>query len=177
MNGEDALVLIFARNAFYKRLHYLALTAFFSSLLVMGFLIGILIFLIRNPTQPLYFPTDNISRLIQETPVNKPNMTNEEVVAWTIEAVQSAYSYDFVNYRLQLQTAEKYFTHYGWSEYMKALTASLNLVALTQRKQIVIAKVVDKPKELAEGLLGGAYAWKFQMPILVTYWGPPYDDQ
>ncbi len=177
MAVNDALVLIFSRNAFYKRLHYLVLAAFILSLLAIAFLFVVLLYLLRNPTHPLYFATDKVGRLIQIVPVDKPNMSNPDVIAWTIHAVQAANSYDFINFRSQLQGAQRYFTNYGWSNYMTALTASNNLLALINRKQIIIAEVIDQPKILVEGILSGSYAWKFQMPLLVTYSEPPYNDQ
>jgi intracellular multiplication protein IcmL len=60
---------------------------------------------------------------------------------------------------------------------MQSLTASNNLLALNQRRMVVVATVADKPKLLVEGLLSGAYAWKFEMPVLVTYKLPPFDDK
>jgi intracellular multiplication protein IcmL len=177
MNDNDALEVVFSRNSFYKRLHFLALAAFALSLLVIVILIWTFFYLIKNPTHPLFFATDSVGRLIQIVPVNRPNMTTDEVMAWTVEGVQRAYSYDYVNYRAQLQGAQRYFTTYGWSKYMAGLVASNNLVALTQRRMIFIAQVVDQPKLVAQGILGGSYAWKFQIPLLVTYSLPPYDDK
>ena len=177
MESHDALVLIMLRNAFYRRMHYCALAALTLALLVNAALISVFVYLFKNPTHPIYFAADKVGRLIQIIPVNVPNMTQAQVNAWTVNAVQSAYSLDYINYRAQLQNAEKYFTSYGWSKYMQALTASSNLVALTERKQIVIATVVGQPKILAQGILGGSYAWKYSMPLLVTYSQPPYDDK
>ncbi len=174
---QQALALIFARNVFFRRLHYLALAAVALSVMVIILLIWMLIFLLQNPSKPLYFAADNVSRLIKVIPVNQPNMTLEQTVAWSIEALEAAYSYDFVNYRMQLQNAQNYFMNYGWRTYMDALTDSNNLLALTQRNMVVIAKVIDQPKIITQGLLGGAYAWKFEMPVLMTYMLPPYDDK
>ena len=177
MNTKDALVVVFSRNIFYKRLHYLALATFALSILVIAILADVLYFLVKNPPHPLYFATDSVGRLVPIIPVDRPNMSTDDVTAWAIEAVQNAYSYDFVNYRSQLQSAQKYFTNFGWSNYMKALTASNNLPALSARRQIVLAQVVPPAKIVAQGILGGAYAWKFQMQVLMTYWEPPYDDK
>lgn len=177
MNGNDALILIFSRNAFYKRLHFLALGAFGLCVIIIVILILMLAYLLRNPPHPLYFATDNVGRLVQVVPVNTPNMSQEDVTAWAVEAVEAAFSYDFINYRAQLQDAEKYFTSYGWTKYMNALTLSGNLRALTVRKQIVLADVIGTPKITRQGLLGGSYAWMFDMPLLVTYMMPPYDGQ
>lgn len=182
-NNHDALVLVFTRNAFYRRLHFLALATFVLSLFVIGTLIGVIIFLTKNPTRPLFFATDSVGRLIKIIPVDQPNMTTEEVAAWTIEAIQAAFSYSHVNFRAELQSAQKYFTNYGWTNYMQALIAknilnsNPNESALLQRKWIVIGQVVSQPKLITQGLLGGAYAWKFEIPVLMTYWSPPYDDK
>lgn len=177
MEESNALSLVFARNAFYRRLHYLALGAFLLSLIVIATLISVIVYLRKNPAHPIYFATNNIGQLINIIPVDKPNMSTEDATAWAIEAVQRTYSYDFINFRSQLQDSQKYFTNFGWANYMKALKSSNNLVALQGRKQVVIAQVVGKPKLIAQGILGGSYAWKFEMPILVTYWEPPFDEK
>jgi intracellular multiplication protein IcmL len=173
--AEDALVLTHLRNSFYKTKYRLALGAYLLCLLVIAILICVLVFVVKHPTRPLYFLTDSVGRLIQDVPVTVPNMPTEGVTDWVVKAVESAYSYDFMNYRAQLQGAQKYFTDYGWRNYMSGLTASNNLLALMQRKMIFVAKVVDKPKLLNEGILGGAYAWKFQLPLLVNFLEYPYD--
>lgn len=171
---QDALVAVFSRNIFYKRLHFLALTAMGLAALLIIILLSILYILFSHPPQPVYFAADSIGRLIRVIPVNQPNLPLNDVIRWTIDGVESAFSYDYINYRTQLQNSQKYYTEYGWKQYMKALTDSNNLLALTKRKQVVIAKVVDQPKILAQGLLAGAYAWKFQMPVLVTFYESPY---
>lgn len=176
-DSNNALAGVITRNAFYKKLYYLALSALGLAILVIAILIGVLVILIQNPPRPLYFAVDHIARLIPDVPLSQPNMSIQDVMKWTVQAVEEAYSYDFINYRRQLQSAQKYFTRYGWTQYMSALQASNNLTALAERKMIFIAKAVGQPTIVAEGLLSGAYAWKFQMPVLVTYWRPPYDDQ
>lgn len=176
MADKDALVLVFARNAFYKRLHYLVLMALTLSLIMICILGSLLTYLIKHPTHPLYFPADNVSRLLAFVPVSTPNMSTDDVIKWTVEAVEASYSYDFINYRAQLQTAQRYFTNYGWNNYMKALYASNNLVSLAVGHFVENAQVIDKPKLITEGRLAGAYAWKLEMPLLVTVSKPPYDD-
>jgi intracellular multiplication protein IcmL len=174
---DDALIMVHFRNQFYKKKFRFSLFVLFLNLITIAVLIGVLVYLLRNPTRPLYFPTDDVSRLIQYIPINVPNMSTDDVAAWTIDAVENTLSYDFVNYRLQIQNSQKYFNEVGWRNYMAGLTKSNNLLALTQRKYIVIAKVVDKPKLKVEGMLAGAYAYKFELPVLFTYLYPPFDDK
>lgn len=175
MDANDALAIVFSRNTFYRQLHFLALGVVGLLLLVILILSLISIHLYRNPPNALFFATDNIGRLIPIIPNNVPNMTLDDVSAWTVQAVETANSFDFVNYRAQLQGSQRYFTSYGWTTFMRALIASNNLVAVTTRKLVAVAKVVDKPKLVTQGVLQGKYAWKFQMPLLVTYMFPPYD--
>jgi len=174
---KDALEVIFLRNFFYRRLHHYALGALALAILMIICLTMAFLYLYRNPSGPIYFAADNVSRLINIIPVSSPNMTTQEVMQWSIDAIQSAYSYDYINYREQLQSTQKYFTAYGWQEYMRALTASNNLIAVIQRRQVAVARVVGTPKIITEGILAGAYAWKFEMPVLITYYLPPYDEK
>ncbi len=99
---QDALAAVFMRNEFYRRMHFFALLAFVLSVVVMGILLGILVYLIQNPTEPLYFVTDEVGRLIKEPPLTEPNMSPDEVVSWAVEAVEAAYSYDYIHFREQL---------------------------------------------------------------------------
>ncbi|OAI48675.1 hypothetical protein AYO45_04525 [Gammaproteobacteria bacterium SCGC AG-212-F23] len=174
---KDAQVLTYLRNDFYKKKFHSAIGVFALALLVMVLLASVLLYLLFNPPRPLYFVADDVSRLLQEVPVDRPNMSNQDVFAWVTDAVQAAYSYDFVNYRGQLQDAQKYFNEYGWKNYMEALKTSNNLLGISQRKMIATAKVVETPIILREGVLGGAYAWRLQVTVLVNYWYPPYDQK
>lgn len=174
---DDVLVMVHLRNSFYKRKFHLALAIYALSLVVVVILIGTLIYVMKTRVHPLYFVTDELGRLIVDVPVDRPNMSAEDVMKYVTDAVEQSYSYDYVNYRAELQEAQKYFTDYGWRNYMKGLTESSNLVGLTQRKLISIAKIASPPKLISQGLLGGAYAWKFEIPLLVTYMAPPYNDK
>ena len=177
MSMTTGLQMVFERNAFYRRQYLWALLAFGLCMLGNMVLVCVLAYVIRHPTEPLYFAADEVGRLIHVVPVDQPNMSDDDVEAWAIRVAQATYSYNYVNFRSQLQSVERFYTNYGWTNYMKALQASNNLVALTNRRIIQTATVVDKPKVLARGILGGAFAWRFSMPMLVTYWMPPYDDQ
>lgn len=177
MDALEGLALVFERNAFYRRQYLLVVLVFVLSIVVNIVLCWMLYYVSNNPTKPLFFAANSVGRLIDVIPLNQPNMTTEEVAKWTVSAVEDISSFDFVNYRSQLQASQKYFTSYGWDNYVKALTASNNLVAVQQRKMIAIANVIDTPVLMKQGLIGGTYyGWRFQLPLLVTYWMPPFDE-
>jgi intracellular multiplication protein IcmL len=176
-NKDDALFLIHSRNAFYKRKYHFLSGVAALALIIIAVLAGILHRLMVSPTHPIYFATDKIGKLIQQIPLTELNMSKEELLLWAVEAVQGANTYDYINYRQQLQNAQKYFTSYGWHTYMQGLAASNNLVGLTQRKMIQVTKVVDAPKIIFEGRVAGRRAYKIEMPILMTFYKPPYADK
>ncbi len=173
----NALTLIFLRQVFYLHQLRLVLGAVLLNLLLILILLGMLVYFLKHPVQPIYFTTDKVGRLMVEPPLNEPNFSLNDVSAWTVNAVQTSYSYDFMNYRAQLQSSEKYYTDFGWRQYMKGLQQSGNLLALVEHKMVVAAKVVGPPKLLIQGILGNRYAWKFSMPVLVTYYEFPYDEK
>ncbi len=174
---DDALVLVHTRNQFYRKKFRFVLSVYVLSLIANIVLLSMIVYLIKNPTKPLYFAADSIGRLLPNIPPSVANMTNQDVVNWTIEAVESAYSYDFINYRSQLQNSQKYFTDYGWRTYMDALRKSNNLVALKERQYVIVAKVVGPLKLIRQDLIQGSMAWKFEMPVLITYLTPPFAEK
>src|SRR5690349_3233681 len=124
----QAAELIILRNAFYRtRLHFVF---FLWVLSVLGMIVlcSIVFSFIRHPIQPVYFPVDHAGKLIKEVPITQQNLSDLSVTAWVKNAVEVAYSYDFVNYRAQLQNAQQYFFENGWQQYMRGLTQSGNLV-------------------------------------------------
>lgn len=177
MTAPDALKIILERNNFYRRQYLLVLSAVLLAILAIIVLLGVLYYLHRHPRQTFYFAVDNTGHLIEDIPVNKMNMTMDELLAWTVKAVELVNSFDYINYRTQLQEARKFFNDYGWANYKKSLDAANNLTAIIQRRIISIARVVGKPKIVKVGLLYGAYAWRMEMPLLITYWLPPYDNK
>jgi intracellular multiplication protein IcmL len=177
--NNDALVMVHLRNQSYRQKYHVFVGIFLLCFALMCILTGVLVYIVKHPPRPLYFATDDAGRFLLDIPLTQPNMSTDDVMAWAVEAVEAAYSYDYRNYRAQLQNAQRYFIDYGWRAYMKGLQASNNLLALTNRKQVVIAKVLPTPKLIGEGPLGKAqiYGWKFQMEMLVTYLMPPLYDQ
>lgn len=174
---DSALVMVALRQAFYLQQLRLVALAVILNILLIAALIGMLVYFVKHPVHPVYFATDKVGRLMVDPPLSQPNMNVEDVSNWVTHAVEKAYSYDYVNYRQQLQSAQRYFTDYGWKQYMKGLQSSNNLLALTEHKMVVMAKVVSKPKLLIQGILGNRFAYRFEMPVLVTYLESPFDEK
>ena len=175
-NEVDALNLIQQRNQFYKNKYHQILGLIVLCVLMIAILTMIFLFLSKNTVRPYYFLANEVGSFMQEIPIDQPFPT-DQVTAWTIEAVEAGLTFDYVNYRAQMQDAQKYFTDYSWEQFMKALVASNNMLALKERKWIFIAKVVDKPILQNAGIRGGHYLWRFQVPVLMTFLQPPLYDK
>ena len=87
-NLSEALMLVRLRNAFYKKKLHFMVGVFVLSLVVIGILISILIYLETSRVKPRYFVADEVGRLIKDVPLSELNMSQDELVAWTINAVE-----------------------------------------------------------------------------------------
>lgn len=100
---------------------------------------------------------------------NTDNPTAVQVLVFANEAAVSAYSYNFVTYQQNLQTASHYFTPKGWKDFQNALIKSGNLKAIIDKKMVVSAVAISSPVILDEGIINGKYTWVVQIPMLVNY--------
>lgn len=167
--AEDALKDIAHRNAFYKdgqRKIVLILLVSMCANVLFG---GILFYIVSHPPAPKYFATSVNGRITPLKALNEPNQSDSAVLQWANQAAIAAFSYNFVNYRSELQAASGFFTSTGWTQFLNALQDSNNLDAVRAKKLIVSAVATRAPIILQKGILNNRYSWRVQMPILVTY--------
>jgi hypothetical protein len=101
--------------------------------------------------------------------LNNPDISNKTVLAWANEAATAVYNYDFNNYQTNLQKASQYFTTDGWQAYMTTLNTSGNLAKVIKNQTSVSAIASGTPVILSQGIVGGRYSWKIQLPLAVSY--------
>lgn len=169
ISSHDALTLVTMRNKFYydgQRKLVLILTLSMLANIVLGF---ILTYIITHPPAPKYFATSINGRITPLFPLNAPNQSDSAVLQWANQAAIAAFTYNFVNYRSELQAASGFFTANGWSQFLSALQQSNNLDAVKAKKLVVSAVATRAPIILQKGILNGSYSWRVQMPVLVTY--------
>jgi len=166
---EDALQAVMLRNDFYKDGQRRAMLAMLISLVMNLVLTLLLVFLMTHPPEPKYFATSINGRITPLFPLNEPNQSDSAVLQWANQAAIASFTYNFVNYREELQASSGFFTAEGWQQFLDALEASNNLAAVQAKKLIVSAVATRAPIILQKGILNGSYSWRVQMPILVTY--------
>jgi len=164
-----ALEVVAHRNAFYHDgSHYVMAIV----LLLIGiniFLFYVVLDLYTERPAPRYFATNAQGSLLDLVPVSQPYLTNNELLTWVMEAATEAYSMDFVSYKTQLQKKREYFTDEGYTNYLKALQDSNNVSYILKDKMVVTAQPTGTPVIQQEGLLGGQYAWRIEMPMRLLY--------
>ncbi len=167
--ADDAVELVRLRNDFYRDNHRKIVLALLVAVATIILLCGTVAYVVTHPPAPKYFATSIDGRIIPIVPLNEPNMPTSALLLWSNQAATAAFTYDFVNYRQALQSASEYFTPDGWRDFLNALTSSNNLNAVITKKLVVSATATGAPVVLQQGLLNGAYAWRVQMPMVVTY--------
>lgn len=167
--AEEIMTKLTMRNEFYRDGQRKSLVILLVSISVNFMLGGLLFFIITHPPAPKYFATSINGRITPLFALDQPNQSDSAVIQWANQAAIGAYTYNFVSYREQLQSASEYFTPEGWSQFLSALQDSNNLAAVKAKKLVVSAVATHAPVILQKGVLNGRYSWRVQMPIWVTY--------
>lgn len=167
--AEDALTVVALRNKFYKDSQRKVILALLVAILVNVVLASLVVYMITHPPAPKYFATTINGRITPLFPLDEPNQSDSAVLQWANQAAIAAFTYNFVNYRDELQASSGFFTAEGWDQFLGALQQSNNLDAVKAKKLVVSAVATRAPIILQKGVLNGRYSWRVQMPILVTY--------
>ena len=167
--AEDALTAVAIRNTFYRDGQRKMILILLTSVLANFVLAALLVYMITHPPAPKYFATSINGRITPLFPINEPNQSDSAVLQWANQAAIAAFTYNFVNYRSELQASSGFFTPAGWDQFLTALQQSNNLDAVKVKKLIVSAVATRAPIILQKGVLNGQYSWRIQMPLLVSY--------
>ncbi len=169
MLDQDALEVVRLRNNFYRDGYRRVLSALLIMAMVNIIMAFILVYIVMHPSKPQYFATTRDGKVIPLHSLSDPVVSTSELLQWAATAATAANTYNFVNYRKELQAASEYFTPTGWKEYQDALKSSRNLETVTAKKLTVNAVATGAPIVVDQGLVNGRYKWKIQLPILITY--------
>ena len=169
VKGPDVLTAISDRNNFYRDSYRKVLLSLILSIFSIILLVSAIIYIVVNPPLPKYFATYSNGSLAPMIPLNQPNMSVASLLQWVTTAVISVNTFDFVNYRDQLQKASEYFTSNGWQGYLQALQSSRNLDAVIQKKLTVTAVATGAPVIVRQWYDNGVATWQIQLPVLITY--------
>lgn len=165
----DGLIQIVARNQFYRDGVHRLIIGIILSFVFNVFAILAIVYIYTHPPAPVYFPTSANGRITPLYPLDQPNSSDSTVLQWANLAAIAAFSYNFVNYRSELEAASEFFTATGWTSFLKSLKDSNNLLAVVTKKLVVAGQATRTPEILQKGVLNGRYSWKIKIPMVITY--------
>lgn len=175
---SHATELVRLRNFFYRD-GYRRLSVLLLILIVLNAgSVMTVYYLVTHRPPPAYFATNIQGGIVPLTPLSEPSLSDALVRDWAARAVAAAFSFNYVQYRDQLQeTSATYFTADGGRQFMEALTKSGNIDFVKAGKLIAIGQVTAAPTLGAEGVLPsgaykGRYYWRLTIPLEVLYQGP-----
>jgi intracellular multiplication protein IcmL len=167
--ADDALELVRLRNNFYRDNYRRAVLALLLLILVNIGLGGIIAYLVTHRPAPQYFATTADGKIIPIYALSEPVVNTADLLQWATQAATAVFTYNFVNWRDELQRASENFTPEGWKNFQDALERSRNLELIISKKLVSSAVATGAPVVLEQGILGDRYAWKIQVPVLITY--------
>jgi len=166
---DDAVELVRLRNNFYRD-NYRRVVGALLLMIIINLLLVIMVFYqITNRPSPQYFATSTDGRITPLYPLSEPMVAPNELLQWATRAAVAAYTYNFVNWREALQGVQNNFTSDGWKYFESALKSSMTLETIMAKKLVASAVATGAPVILDQAVINGRYAWKVQLPLLVTY--------
>jgi len=155
-------------NDFYRDHYHQVLASTMLIIVVLILMGGFVLYQMYSrplPTFVAYTPKQNKMEL---THFNEPNLLSNTILRWASKAATVGYTFDFVNYRKQIDAVRPFFTNDGWVDYQNSLSSLLESIV---QNQLFVNGVVSGPPVISnEGdfpLKG--YTWRVQIPFLVTY--------
>lgn len=165
---KDQAASALSKNDFYrgtypkvlKLLVYLTISAFFLLMLI-GYYV---IFLHKAQ----YFMVQQNNQYLTPA-LDYPIVSRSEILRWSSQAVISVYNFDFSNWEVRIKETTPLFTSNGFDRFQDALKLDGVLGGIVEQKLQVTAVVTGPPVITAEGIIGGRYSWKVNLPVLLTY--------
>jgi len=165
----SAQALVSERNTFYRRNYRKLMTAMLVVVIANIVVISVLVYTLRVRDNPRYFATTDAGNIIPLVPLSQPLVSRQALLSWATEAATSAYTFDFVNWRRQLQDTSIYFTDAGWLNFQEGLKSSLILNTVESKQLGVTATPARSAVILEQGRIAGAYSWRVEVLLQVMF--------
>ena len=172
MNFTPTLSVVLLRNAYRQRRHYfLVRTMMVLAVLAFMSCMGTYLLLTRN-VETRYLLTTTSGRLVKLASLSAPIHDDHFVTDWAVSSVVDIYTLDFLNSHQQFQRARQLMSKSGFENFMQALKDSGNWRAIQANKFSLNLTPTGRPAMIKKGVFHGRFAWKVQVPVLLTYSSP-----
>ncbi len=175
---SDAHELARLRTGFYRDNYRRLISLLLFMIILLTILCYYVLYLYTHRPAPTYFATNLNGEIIPLQGMDKPVLSTAEVLDWSRRAVSAAFTYNYVEYQGQIETAkDTYFTDKGGNDYLNAVVASGNLDTVKALNYIVTSQVTATPEITNKGVLtsgtyGGRYGWQINVPVKMTSQNP-----
>jgi hypothetical protein len=167
---QDEAIEVVEQEKFYGD-KYFALFLFVGLLALLSAGLLQLIFLLRSTAAPppTFFSVTESGALLEEAPLDKPNIDENVLLNWVAEAMMTVNTYNFVNYASAIEAAEAYFSKEGYATYKQFIERSGIVRNLVEKKLVLKATPLDSPHVVLGKVFAGRYMWKVKIPMRFRY--------
>lgn len=99
----------------------------------------------------------------------RPDMSDEEVIAWASQAAVASMTFNYKDYQQRLKNAAGYFTQEGWQKFSSGMVSAHFLDIVVSQKRSLIATASGQGAIVQTGLVDGGYAWHIVLPMALYY--------
>jgi len=163
-----------SENDFYRQHYHHVLYVLITTIFLLIICLIVSVYLSVHRPLPAFNAVEPQGDKLLLVPYLEPNLLPETILRWASKAAVSAYTFDFVNYRQQIESVRPYFTDSGWKDYLSSVNDLIDTIV--KNKVVINGVVTGTPVISNQGSLPGkGYTWRIQIPFLVTYQvgGPP----
>lgn len=165
--NEDPLVVVGMRYEFYRDGYRKILGLVIISVVLNTILAYAVYYMAMNPPAPRYFATSPDGQIIPVKPLDEPVYATADILSWATNVAITTYTYDYINFRSDLQAVAASFTSDGWGMFLQALQSSRMLDTVLAQSLVMTAAPTGAPVIKQQGVVNGRYSWKIAIPMLV----------
>lgn len=118
---------------------------------------------------PGYFAVTPDLRVMKLPKLSEPFISQQGLLDWTSEVVTQTLALDFRHYHSQLNAVANDYTPNALNQVISALKSSGTLAMIRSQRIVTSAIPTQAPVIVNSGLMNGAYTWRIQFPLLVSY--------
>lgn len=168
---SESLQLVLERNSFYRNNYRKFVVILIIQSLALLLMTTVLYYAVVVKPSTAYFASTPDGILIRLQPLSQPIKSDQFVAQWAAKSAQEIFTFDWVNYRAQLNRASHNFTRKGYNTLIRSMNKNKYFELVSNRKMIVSAVTTRPPVIVDSGIVGGIYRWKISMQLLVKYQG------
>lgn len=172
--AEKITNLIYERNKFYFLCYRNMIFIFILILFCIFAALFVVYYINYNYQSVVFFTTDRQGRLLENTPLDVPVLTEEEVISWAETAIARIYNFNYIDTELKFQNNYQLFTPLGYiNTYNALVNTGKNVATINAINLVVKGEACRGTKILGKGVQNymgtSTYTWELEIPLAARY--------